>query len=516
MGNNPSLGPPHRSAIGVAQKGWPAGETLESFTKLTIGDGLVSQVPSFVIAIAAGLIVTRSTSKSDLGQELTSQLTAQPVALGMTAAFLVLLAFTGLPFVPMMGLGAVFALAAFFSNRRDTDAAAEVAEAEQKKTAEPEQAPVENLLQVDTLRLEIGYALVRLVDKRQGGDLLERIKKIRRELAVELGIVVPPIRINDNMHLQPNDYHVKLRGNTVASGVVYPGKLLAVDTGVVTDAVEGVKTREPAFGQDAWWVEPETKQRAETYNYLVVDSTSVLATHLSEVIKNHAEELLTREETNSLLDQLKEKSPKLIEEVIGDSLKTGELQKVMQNLLRERVPVRDLEAILETLGDWSTRTKDLDVLTEYARNALRRTICTTYTEVDPETGKGRLFCVTLDPALEDLVNGYIDRAQGGTTMTMPPAVANRVTTAILGELQKLLTAGHHPLVLASPQVRAQVRALLEPHLPSVAVMGYNEVSKGVEVESMGLVHVDVGGNGSDGTTQSAAGEPGGRLQGVMT
>ena len=213
----------------------------------------------------------------------------------------------------------------------------------------------------------------------------------------------------------------------------------------------------------------------------------MLATHLTEVIRAHADELLTREETNNLVEQLKDKSPKLAEEVIPSQIKPGELQKVLQNLLRERAPVRDMETIVETLSDWSGRTKDLDVLTEYVRNALRRTICNQYVEQDVETGASRLYCVTLDPALEDLVGGYVDRGEHGTTLTIPPKVANQITTAILTELQKLIGAGHHPLVLASPQVRAQVRQLLEAHLTNVAVLGYNEVSKGVEVESVGLV-----------------------------
>ncbi|MBI1369530.1 MAG: flagellar biosynthesis protein FlhA [Planctomycetes bacterium] len=482
-------------AVGVFDKGWPAADTLGSFTKLTIGDGLVSQIPAFIISIAAGLIVTRSSSNNDLGTELSDQLTSQPVALAMTAMFLGLLAFTGLPAVPMLALSAGVGSVAFYLMRNDK-ADRQVNEAE-KKAKEAEAAappPVEKLLTVDTLELEIGYGLVRLVDAKQGGDLLDRISMLRRQMAVELGLVVPPVRIRDNMQLQPHDYHIKVRGNTVASGTAYPGKFLAMQTGMAdthSDPLDGVHTREPAFGLDAWWVEPALKQRAETLNYTVVDATTMLATHLTEVVKNHAAELLSREETNNLVTQLKEKSPKLVEEVIGEQIKPGELQRVLQNLLRERVPVRDLETIVETLSEWAGRTKDLDVLTEYARNALRRTICNQYIETDVETGAGRLFCVTLDPSLEDLINGYIERGTGGTTMTMPPAIANRITSAMIGEIQKLITTGHHPLVLASPQVRAQVRGLLEQSIPNIAVMGYNEVSKGVEVESVGLVQVEL-------------------------
>jgi flagellar biosynthesis protein FlhA len=349
------------------------------------------------------------------------------------------------------------------------------------------------MLSVDTMELEVGYGLVRLVDTNQGGDLLDRITMIRRQLATELGLVMPPVRIRDNMQLQPQDYHIKIRGNSVASGSVFPGQYLAMDSGLASAPLDGAKTREPAFGLDAVWIDAGQKQRAESLNYTVVDATSVLATHLTEVVKSHAAELLTREETNNLLVQLKTKAPKLHDEVMaGESplVKPGELQKVLQNLLRERVPVRDLETIVETLGDWAGRTKDMEVLTEYVRNGLRRTICNQYVEmVDAELGNPRpkLFCVSLDPALEDQINGFIERSGDGTTMTMPPAIANRVTSAIVRELQRLIGAGHQPVVLASPQVRAQVRRLIEPHVPMAAVLGYNEVSKGVEVEAVGLV-----------------------------
>jgi len=506
-------------AVGVFEKGWPVGETMESFTRLTIGDGLVSQIPSFVISIAAGLIVTRSSSKRDLGTELTGQLTAQPVALGITAGFLGLLAFTGLPMLPMLAMCSFTAGVALLL-RRQTQDEARTAEAEQKKAKDAESQepqPVEKLLAIDTLELEIGYGLVKLVDKSQGGDLLDRITMLRRQVAVEMGLVVPPVRIRDNMQIQPHDYHIKVRGSTVATGTAYPGKFLAMQTGMAdteSGELSGTRTREPAFGLDAWWVDEGEKSNAETRNYTVVDATMVVATHLTEVVKNHASELLTREETSNLIEQLKEKAPKLVEQVIDETVKPGDLQKVLQNLLRERVPIRDLEAIVETLADWASRTQDIDVLTEYARNALRRTICNQYVESDPQTGAARLYCVTLDPSLEDLINGYIERSGSGTSMTMPPTVANRITGAMVTEIQKLVSAGHHPLVLASPQVRAQVRALLEESIPNIAVMGYNEVSKGVEVESVALVQVEL--TGEPTTDNGNGSSPVNRMQGSLS
>ncbi len=494
-------------AIGVFMNGWTIAESVDVFTRLTIGDGLVSQLPAFVISIAAGLIVTRSSSRQDLGTELTGQLTSRAGALGITAGFLILLGLlTPLPTAPMLLLGLALGGFVFVSQKTAQQAAMAQAQ-EATRPARPEDRPVEEVMKVDTMELEVGYGLVRLVDASQGGDLLNRITMIRRQLATELGLVMPPVRIRDNMQLQPNDYQIKIRGNVVARGQVHPGQFLAMDSGLASEPLQGIKTVEPAFGLEAVWISPGQKERAEALNYTVVGATDVLATHLTEVVRNHARELLTREETNNLIVQLKERAPKLCEEVLqpnGDKpplVKPGELQRVLQNLLAERVPIRDLEVIVETLGDWATRTRDMDVLTEYVRNALRRTICSQYTVSEP-AGDGavpgrmteKLYCVSLDPALEDMINGFIERSNEGTSMTMPPAVANRITSAILEELSRLTRAGHHPVVLASPQVRAQVRSLIEPHLPNAAVLGYNEITKGIEVEAVGMVQAPESGS----------------------
>jgi flagellar biosynthesis protein FlhA len=506
--------------IGMLGKGWGFGETVEVFTRLTIGDGLVSQVPAFIVSVAAALIVTRSSSRYDLGRELTDQLTSKLTVLWITAGFLVVMGVVGLPFAPMMILAVcVGGIALVITRQKKRTEAAAKAQKEEEES-KPEPVKVEQAMHVDTLELEVGYGLVRLVDASSGGDLLDRITMIRRQLAADFGLVMPPVRIRDNMQLQPNDYHIKIRGNSVVQGQVYPGQFLAMDGGLASEPLPGVKTREPAFGLDAVWVEEGQKQRAEALGYTVVDAASVLATHLTEVVKSHASELLTREETNNLITQLKEKAAKLCDEVLGGEtplIKPGELQKVLQNLLRERVPIRDLESIVETLGDWGPRTKDLDVLTEYVRNGLRRTICSQYTVREPGGDPtdmsaavpevNRLYCVSLDPALEDQINSYIERSAEGSSLSMPPGVANRITAAILQELNRLVQAGRHPVVLASPQVRAQVRRLLEPHLPGAAVLGYNEVSKGVEVESIGLAQLqDDAANHSQGNGSAARGE----------
>ncbi len=492
--------------VGIAQMNLGFVESLDLFTRLTIGDGLVSQLPAFVISIAAGLIVTRSSGRKDLSTDLIEQLGSAWRPLAITAGFLGMLALTPLPVIPTVGLGSVAAGMAWYLYKKDQRTAVAVKEEGARKDTAAAAAEPEQMLHVDTLELEVGYGLVRLVDASQGGDLLKRISLTRRQIAADLGLIMPPVRIHDNMQLEPNQYRIKIRGNTIAQGMVIPNQFLAMDSGLVRQGagrLEGTPARDPAFNLDAFWIDAGQRQRAESLNYIVADASNVLATHLAETVKAHAHELLTREETNNLITQLKQKASKLAEEVFsGESplVKPGELQKVLQELLRERVPIRDLETIVETLGDWATRTKDIEILNEYVRNALRRTICNQYVQQPAATpsvidgpsapAAPKLYCVSLDPMLEDQISGFIQRTKEGTSMTMPPALANRIASAVARELQSLLAGGYPPVVLASPQVRAQVRRLIEPHMPNVAVLGYNEISKGVEVESLALVQLD--------------------------
>lgn len=472
-------------AIGTLERGWPAGQTAEVFTKLTIGDGLTSAMPSLIISIAAALIVTRSGAKADLGTELTAQLGSQPRGLFITTGFLVVLAATPLPTIPLLACAGASAIAGFAMLR-----GAKIAQFEEEQQVEetnvPEPAPIESLLKVDTIELEVGYGLVQLVDANQGGDLLERISSTRRQLAIEMGLVMPPVRIRDNMQLEPTTYNVKIRGATVATGEVIPARLMAMDPGLASGEIEGVRTTEPAFGLDAWWIEPSQKQRAETMNYTVVEPSSVMATHISEVIKQHADELLSREEVGNLVEQLKEQAGKLVGETIPAVISTGDLQKVLQALLRERVSIRDLETIVEALAEWAPKTKDTSVQVEYVRNALKRTISHQYA-TPKEGGKLSLACVTLDPGLEERVQGYIDRSGDATVITMPPRSANELAARVLEALGPVTAAGHTPVVLASPAVRGVMHQILEPHVPGIAVLGYNEIVRGVEVESLGYV-----------------------------
>ncbi|MEM8756160.1 MAG: flagellar biosynthesis protein FlhA [Planctomycetota bacterium] len=472
-------------AIGTIERGWPAGQTASVFTQLTIGDGLTSALPSFIISIAAALIVTRSGSKADLGTELTGQLASQPTGLYITAGFLVALAATPLPTMPLLASAAIVGIVAFAMQRVARVKAAEVHEEVTQQNV-PEPQPIEKLLKVDTLELEVGYGLVALVDAGQGGDLLDRISATRRQLAMELGLVMPPVRIRDNMQLDPSTYRLKIRGAVVAEHQVHPAKLLAMDPGLASGPIEGAKTREPAFGLDAWWIDPGQKPRAESLNYTVVEPSSVMATHVSEVVKRHAEELLSREEVGNLLEQLKETAPKLVEEAVPAALGVGELQKVLQGLLRERVPVRDLESILEAMAEWAPRSKDPAVRVEYARNALRRQLSAMHASPG-EDGATILRCVSVDPGVEERVQGYVDRANDTTSVSMPPRTSQQLAAAVLEAMSPLTAGGYTPIVLASPPVRGPLFELLEPHIPGLVVLGYNEVVPGVQVESLGYV-----------------------------
>jgi flagellar biosynthesis protein FlhA len=472
--------------VGMLQYNWPIVQCLKTFTKLTIGDGLSSQIPAFIISIASGLIITRSTSKSNLGEELLSQLTGKPVALAITAGFLGLLALTPLPKIPLILLGTSCAGLAFYLTRTQKAAAVKASAAKQTKAAAPKQDPIETLLSVDPMELEVGYGLIRLVDKNQGGDLLDRISMIRRQIASEMGIIVPPVRIRDNMQLESNEYSIKLRGVEIARDHSMPGHYLAIDSGAVREKVSGQQTREPAFGLPAVWITEADRARAEKNNYTVVPASSVIATHLTDLIKRHASELLTRDEVKKLLDTIKEKCPAVVEEVVGPVLKLGDVQKVLQNLLRERVPIRDLQTILETLGDWAGRTKDIEILTEYVRNALARSICAQY--VDNENS---IHCITLDPSIEDMINAHIERTETGSYLTLPPARSNAIVQTIREQIEQNAVPSGTLVVLCSPQIRLQLRRLIESSLPATPVLAFNEVVKDIRVQSHGLVSVEI-------------------------
>ena len=475
-------------AIGLFMKKWDFEDTVSVFTTLTIGDGLASQIPAFIIAIAAGLIVARTSETETIGDEVPRQLASQPKALYLVSGFLCVLALTPLPTIPLLVAAIVIGAIGWSVERYAYERQADDVRAEQAGVTEapPAESSAEELVLVDTLEIEIGYGLVPLVDSGRGGDLLDRIAAVRRQLAVELGIVVPPVRIRDNVQLEANQYKVRLRGALLSGGVVYPELVMAMNSGQAKEPLEGVQGREPAFGLEVTWIHPDTQVRAEMLNYTIVNASSVMATHFTELVRSHAADLVSREEVCRLLDQLKNSAPKLVEETVPALVKPAEVQRVLHNLLRERVPVRDLETILETMGDWISQTRDAGVLTEYVRNALRRGISQQHA-VQDEQGDLRIHCVTLDPELEELVSGHIERGPAGATLTMPPARIQEVVACVASTVERLVTRGYHPVVITSPSVRAQLWQILESRIAGVAVLAYNEIEKGIDVESVGLV-----------------------------
>ena len=478
--------------IGWLKYDMPASQALHTFTILTIGDGLVSQIPALIVSLGAGLIVTRATSDANLGREFVGQMFAEQKVLWVAAGFLGLLVLAtlfmgaGLPLAPMaVVLGCLVAVAAVLGASKKEKTREESVRRQKEASAPPKPEKVEGLLHVDPMELEIGAGLIRLVDPGQGGGFLDRVTKIRRQMAVDLGLVVPPVRIRDNMDLAPGEYLVKIKGTVVAQGSIVADQLMAMDSGGAAAPLEGQKTREPAFGLTAYWIPEAGRARAEEKGYTVVDAATVLATHLTETVRLHAHELLTRDEVNNLMKTLKESSPAVVEEVVPAVLKPGELQKVLQNLLKEGVSIRDLGTILETLGDFAPRTKDPEILTEYVRNALARSICRQHVGRD-----GRMYVITLDPKLEDVIKAAIERSDRGSFLSLTPATVSRIAERIGREVERLLAAGHPAVILCSPQVRGQVKRIADSIQPGITVLSYNEVLRDVKVESLGMVALE--------------------------
>jgi len=471
--------------FGMVEHGMEFSNAIKVFTTLTIGDGLVTQVPAFLISLAAGLIVTRTSADSDLPSDIVGQLFRHPQAMFLAALFLVALAFTGLPAAPMLILAATCGVIGFNIVRGNKVEVQKKELQEVQKTREkPEPKPEDNLL-VDPLELELGVALIRLADPSKGGDLLDRVTRIRHKIAQELGIILPKVRIRDNIRLDQRQYQIKIRDVPIAWGEIYPDGLLAIDTGAASGEIPGIETVEPAFGRPAKWIELSLKERAELLGYSVVEPSAVIITHLTEVVREHSHELLTRQQTHQLLDNLKSTSPKIVEELIPDLLKTSHVHQVLSNLLRERIPIKDLESILETLGDYADRTKDLGILTEYVRNSLSRTICQLYRD------KNRvLHVITLDPALEDILAAGFDYSERGLAIKISPQVSEQVIRALATQLEKLVTAGHSPVVICSPQVRAGLKQMTASSLPKLAIVSLNEITRDTKVESLGQVSAD--------------------------
>ncbi|HEY8584796.1 MAG TPA: flagellar biosynthesis protein FlhA [Capillimicrobium sp.] len=471
--------------IGVAQMGMPFTEAMQHFSLLTVGDGLVSQIPALLISVATGIIVTRSTSEKDLGSVLTTQLSAQRKAPMVAGAVVCMFALVpGLPKLPFLIIGGLM----FFGGRAMAKAADEKAALEAIEEAKPRPAtelrPDDpyDALAIDPLELVIGFGLVPLVDASAGGSLLSRVSAVRKQLATQLGTVVPKVRIHDEVGLGSHEYVLKVRGTEVARGRVMAGHQLALDPGDAFGQLQGVQTTEPAFGLPATWIADDGRAEAEALGYTVVDAESVIITHLTETIRQHVDELLTRQDVRALLDGLKETNAAVVEEVVPDLLSVGEIQRVLQSLLSEGVSIRDLGTILEAIGDKARLTRDPALLAEYARQALGRTIVAPHLD-----GDQTIKAIALDPAIEQEVSEAITTTAEGEYLAMSPPRAQALLQQLSGEVDQAVARGRRPVLLCSSRVRRHLRRLCAAGLPQLSVCAYNEVTPGINVETIGVV-----------------------------
>lgn len=473
--------------IGMTIHGMSFPDALSTYSLLTIGDGLVSQIPALLISTAAGLIVTRASSEGNLADDITGQLFTYPKLLYIVAGTIALLGtftpigiWTTYPFAGLM----VFAALKMQKNmdRRQIEQEQQEEEQQIEEVRSPES--VINLLQVDPIEFEFGYGLIPLADTGQGGDLLDRIIMIRRQCALELGLVVPVIRIRDNIQLKPNEYVIKIKGNVVGGGELLLNHYLAMSPGMDDDTITGIETREPAFGLPALWIDEATKDRAELSGYTVVDPPSVVATHLTELIKKHAHELLGRQETKALVDNLKENYAVLVDELIPSVLSIGDVQKVLAKLLKEKISIRDMVTIFETLADYGTYTKDPEVLTEYVRQALSRQITQQFTQPG-ET----MRVITVGPTLEKKIAESVQQTEQGSYLALDPASTQTVFQKLTEQINRLVQTGHQPILLTSPTIRMYLRQVIERSMQDIPVLSYSELEPNVEIQSVGVVNL---------------------------
>ncbi|MFQ5738027.1 MAG: flagellar biosynthesis protein FlhA [Acidobacteriota bacterium] len=469
--------------IGVFQLGFPLAEALKTYTILTIGDGLVSAIPALLISVTGGVMTTRVSGESSWGNQVAAQLLRDPAPLALGAGLLLLLALVpGLPFFAFFSLGGASGAIAWIVHRKQKAAAQAVeAPAEERVSKAAEEEKMESLMRVDPLGLELGYQLIHLVDARKGADFLSRVKSIRRQLALDLGVIVPPVHITDNLQLKPREYRILLKGVPIAKAELLPEKLMAINPGRVSGTVEGTDTREPTFNLPARWIAPELRERAQLSGYTVVDNTTVLATHLTEVIKSNIHELLGRQEVKALIDGVNETHPKVVEELIPKLMDIGEVQKILQNLLRERVSIRDLVTILETLADYAPMTKNVSLLTEYVRQALGRSICREYSSEE-----GRISVFTLAPSCEKIFEDALTVTEKDSYLALQPKTARTLLEKLKSTIEKGTFEGY-PVLLTSTSIRLQVRRFIERVLPSLVVISHNEIPPNVKLVSVGVV-----------------------------
>ena len=473
--------------IGVAMRGEDVTEAIQKYLLLSVGDGIAAQIPALLISTATGIVVTKAADESKLSESLIKQLFEfHPRVLYTVGGILAVLALIPtMPKIPLFFLsGSMIAMGFKMSSSLKKIEGIEDRQIEQKEVEElrkPEN--VVNLLYVDPIEVEFGYGIIPLADKEQGGDLLERVVMIRRQLALELGIIVPTIRLRDNMALKPYEYRINIKGVEVARAELMSDSLLAINPGFVTEQIEGIPTKEPAFGLDALWISSSLKERAEMAGYTVVDLPSVIATHLTEIIRRYAHELLTRQDVQKLIDNVKEVNPVVVDELIPKLMTVGEVQKVLANLLKERISIRDMVTILETLADWAPTTKDTDILTEYVRQAMARYITKKYVSGDV------LEAITLSPEVEEKIMNSIQKTEQGSFLNLPPDYLQKLINNLSNILEKLVSVSAQPIVICSPIVRLYFRRLIENIFPDVVVLSYNEILPSVQIKTVGMVEV---------------------------
>ena len=471
--------------MGITQLGMTAGEAAQKYMILTIGDGLVGQIPSLAISLATGILVTKGSKAADFGSTLLSQLFGIPKVLMLVGGILMGLGIvTPLNAILMLVMGGMFIMASRSMSRTIKTAGVDASVLEEEKEVEEVRAPenVTSLLQVDPIELEFGYGIIPLADVNQGGDLLDRVVMIRRQIALELGTVVPIIRLRDNIQLNPNQYIIKVKGVQVSEGEILFDHYMAMNPGFVEEEITGIETFEPSFHLPAIWITESQRERAESVGYTVVDPPSIIATHLTEIIREHIAELLTRQDVQNLIDNLKETNPSIVDELVPKLLGLGEIQKVLQNLLEEGISIRDLLTICETLADYAPTTRDTDILTEYVRQSLKRAISNRYFMPNETTQ-----VVTLDPALEQEIMSSVKQTEQGSYLALDPARTRQIMDSVREQIEKLQNLGRSPIVVTSPIVRIYFRKMSMEFFKDLVVVSYNEVESDVELQSVGMI-----------------------------
>jgi len=469
--------------IGIAMRGMSFSDALSNYTILTIGDGLVSQIPALIISIAAGMVVTRSAAGTALDTQLKSQLFANPRVLGTVSGVAILFSFVpGMPTIPFLFIGIVLGVVSYTKNKKPPEEeVVEEVETEEEETEDN----FEKYLQVDPIEVEIGYGLISLVDEDQGGDLFQKIAATRKFIALEYGVLIPPVRVRDNLQLEPNGYIIKIKGNLVASGEIHTDRFLAMNPGEIEESLAGIQTIDPAFGMQSYWITKEEKDKADLLGYTIVDGISVLSTHLQETLKNNFDKILSRQSVKQLLENLKKNYPAVVNDINPDILSLGMIEKVLQNLLREFIPIKDLVQILEALIDYSKVTTNIDVLTEYARHSIGDTIATMVKDQN-----GIIHAMVIGENLETLFTTTLQNQKEATlTLGLDPVTLNKVNASLQAGIDKFYSLGYNPVIITSATIRPYFYKLIASSFPDVVVLSYSELPPTVEIEFISKLEI---------------------------